>query len=129
MKLLPRPVRFCNCGTVVEQHLEYYACWFKCTFLLAAGPPPTNLSINCKAFGNPKPKCNNILGTSEWEGTEQFDFAWLEKVGPVEEANPIYIHLHPASGQISHTLPPIDRCCKLPPLGFTFDGIDEVRHS
>ena len=68
----------------------------------------------------------NISDTSEWEGTERFDFAWLEKVSPGEDANPIYISVHSPSGQIKHTLPPLDRCCKLPPPGFTFDGIDEV---
>ena len=65
-------------------------------------------------------------GSSEWEGTEQFDFAWLEKVGPGEVANPIYIHLHAAPGQIKHTFPPIDRCCRKPPPEFTYDGIDNV---
>ena len=67
--------------------------------------------------------------SSEWEGTELFDFAWLKKVGPGEDASPIYIHLHPAAGLIRHTFPPIDRCCKLPPPSFTFDGNDEARHS
>jgi len=66
------------------------------------------------------------LDSGKWEGLENFDFAWLEKVGPDLGTTPIFIHLNPAPGQIKHSFPPVDRCCKLPPPGFTFDGIDEV---
>jgi hypothetical protein len=66
------------------------------------------------------------LDSGEWEGVENFDFAWLEKVGPDQDTTPLYINLNPSPGQIKHSFPPVDRCCKLPPPGFTFDGIDEV---
>ena len=64
--------------------------------------------------------------SGEWEGVEAFDFAWLEKVGPDEEADPVYINLRPGSGLIRHSHPPVDRCCKFAPKGFTYNGIDEV---
>lgn len=57
---------------------------------------------------------------------ETFDFAWLEKAEDGEQVNPIYIKVHPDPERMKHSFPPVNRCCKRPPPGFTFDGIDEV---
>jgi hypothetical protein len=75
-------------------------------------------NVNCKIL--------DASESGEWEGLENFDFSWLQKVRSDMKSSPIYINLNPDPGQIQHTFPPVDRCCKQPPAGFTFDDIDEV---
>ena len=71
-----------------------------------------------------------ILGADgskcRWEGRNSFDFANLEKVESGTSGQEIYVNLNSDLGRIKHTFAPADLCCKLPPPGFAFDGIDEV---
>ena len=71
-----------------------------------------------------------ILGADgskcRWEGHISLDFANLEKVESGTSGQEIYVNLNSDLGRIKHTFAPADLCCKLPPPGFAFDGIDEV---
>jgi hypothetical protein len=48
-------------------------------------------------------------------------------VEPDQPVNPIFVHVDADRDRLSHTFPPANLCCKLPPPGFNFDGIDEVK--
>ena len=70
---------------------------------------------------------------SHWQTFLNFDFQWIEKSSEPEHElseseNPILINLDSNSDQMTHSHPIVDRCCKLPSPGFTFDGLDEVKY-